>query len=74
MATLRTQFGKLNKEKASGSGFKQPTARQKWVLQHLQLLKPFVLQRPSQSSLEVSRFTREREKMGGKKVARDKDV
>jgi len=30
MATLRTQFGKLMKEKAS-SGFKQPTARQKWI-------------------------------------------
>ncbi|KAK2907375.1 hypothetical protein Q8A67_006360 [Cirrhinus molitorella] len=53
MATLRTQFGKLIKEKGSGSGFKKPTARQQWILQHLQFLKPFVLQRPSQSSLEL---------------------
>lgn len=66
MAMLRTQFGKLIKEKASGSGFKQPTARQKWILQRLQFLKPFVLQRASQSSLEVSSFTREREKWEGK--------
>ncbi|XP_039531204.1 uncharacterized protein LOC120481563 [Pimephales promelas] len=57
MATLRTQFGKLIKEKASGSGFKQPTARQKWIVQHLQFLKPFLLQRPSQSSLELEENT-----------------
>ncbi|KAI2647908.1 Pheromone-processing carboxypeptidase KEX1 [Labeo rohita] len=54
MAMLRTQFGKLIKEKASGSGYKQPTARQKWILQHLQFLKPFVMQRSNQSSLETT--------------------
>ncbi|XP_016328180.1 uncharacterized protein LOC107677691 [Sinocyclocheilus anshuiensis] len=52
MATLRTQFGKILKGKPSGSVLTLMTSRQKWIFQHLQFLKPFVLHRPSETSLE----------------------
>lgn len=72
MATLRTQFGKLLKGKPSGSGLTHMTSRQKWIFQHLQFLKPFVLHRPSETSLEGSR-KKEKGKMRQKELVGEKD-
>ncbi|XP_076862889.1 uncharacterized protein LOC143514949 [Brachyhypopomus gauderio] len=52
-ASLRTQYGKLLRPQASGSGDKELTARQKWIMRSLVFLQPFVTHRVSQTTLNV---------------------
>lgn len=54
VASLRTQYGKLIKPKASGSGQKPLTPKQQWILQHLDFLRAHVTHRHTESTLRVS--------------------
>ncbi|XP_013861240.1 uncharacterized protein LOC106515779 isoform X2 [Austrofundulus limnaeus] len=51
-ASLRTQYGKLVHPKPGGSGTKELTSRQKWILKSMEFLKCHVLPRQAFSTLE----------------------
>lgn len=52
-ASLRTQYGKLVKPKASGSGQKPLTPKQRWILAHLEFLKPHMMHRAIELTLRL---------------------
>ncbi|KAL1249043.1 hypothetical protein QQF64_022361 [Cirrhinus molitorella] len=52
VASLRTQYGKLLHPKPRGSGAKELTPRQNWIMKHLHFLKCHVLPRQAFSTLE----------------------
>lgn len=54
VASMRTQFGKLLKPKASGSGQKSTTPKQMWLMKQLDFLKSHVVPRHTESTLTVS--------------------
>ena len=51
--SLRTQFSRLCRPAPSGSGSKQTTGRQKWILDKLNFLKIHLRKKPSTSNLIV---------------------
>ncbi|XP_024859936.1 uncharacterized protein LOC108231246 isoform X2 [Kryptolebias marmoratus] len=51
-ASLRTQYGKLVHPRPGGSGDKELTSRQKWILKNMDFLKCHVLPRQAFSTLE----------------------
>ncbi|KAK6486780.1 hypothetical protein HHUSO_G10453 [Huso huso] len=53
-STLQTQYGKLLKPRPSGSGTKDLTSRQKWILKNLEFLKPFLVHRHKTSTSDSS--------------------
>ncbi|KAK0137743.1 hypothetical protein N1851_026047 [Merluccius polli] len=50
-ASLRTQYGKILRPKASGSGYKDATPRQIWIKRTLGFLRPYMSHRTSQTTL-----------------------
>ncbi|XP_063048451.1 uncharacterized protein LOC134442034 [Engraulis encrasicolus] len=50
---MRTQFGKLLKPKASGSGQKSTTPKQMWLMKQLDFLKSHVVPRHTESTLTL---------------------
>lgn len=73
-ASLRTQYGKVLRSKPSGSGDKELTSRQKWILKNLQFLQPFVVQRVSQSTLNLDDFEHSITDEGGEDQETEEDV
>ncbi|XP_065119390.1 uncharacterized protein [Paramisgurnus dabryanus] len=51
--SLRTQFCRLLRPLPSGSGDKALTSKQKWILRHLDFLKPFVTPRNAETTLAI---------------------
>ncbi|XP_071944047.1 uncharacterized protein [Antedon mediterranea] len=52
--SLRTQFMRYRKSLPSGSAARKRTARQQWVLERCDWLTPYIKQRASQSTLDLS--------------------
>ncbi|XP_077052052.1 uncharacterized protein LOC143747045 [Siphateles boraxobius] len=73
-ASLRTQYGKVLRSKPSGSGDKELTSRQKWILKNLQFLQPFVVQRVSQSTLNLDDLEHSITDEGGEDQETEEDV
>ncbi len=42
MSTLRTSYGRVIKPAASGSAGKDPTMRQRWLIENLGFLKEYI--------------------------------
>ncbi|KAK7918607.1 hypothetical protein WMY93_009891 [Mugilogobius chulae] len=53
LASLRTQYGKLIRPKASGSGHKPLSSKQQWIVRHLEFLKTHVTHRSPQTTLRT---------------------
>jgi hypothetical protein len=51
--SLRTQFGKLRKQKPSGTNTKPLTTKNKWILERFQFLAPHMGVRPTTSNLKL---------------------
>ena len=51
--SLRTQYGKLKKPLPTGSEAKVLSKKNKWILDHLQFLAPYMIFKPTTSNLEV---------------------
>ncbi|XP_048054368.1 uncharacterized protein LOC125273144 [Megalobrama amblycephala] len=73
-ASLRTQYGKVLRPKPSGSGDKELTTRQKWILNNLQFLQPFVVHRVSQSTLNLDDLEQSITDEGGEDQETEEDV